>query len=154
MIAGNTLLAGLGSPYGDDQFGWRLVDALRQRRLSGVGLVRLRSADELLDWLPGVVRLVVCDACQGAGAVGTWHRWRWPAAELSHVRSTGTHDLGLAAVLHLAERLGELPPEVAVWAVEGAPAEPGCLPGGDLSPDVQRSLPQLAALISAELTHA
>lgn len=154
MIAASTLLAGLGSPFGDDQLGWRVVDNVAHFEPQTASIVRLRSADQLLDRLSGVARLVVCDACQGAGPVGSWHRWRWPDKELAALRCGSTHDLGLAAVLTLAERLGQLPPSVTIWAVEGARVDAVREPGGDLSPAVEQALFDVAARIAAELHHA
>jgi hydrogenase maturation protease len=152
-IPSGTLVVGLGSPYGDDQVGWRLADAVRQRNAQEVAVRHARSALELLDWLGGVERLVICDACQGAGPVGSWRHWRWPSADLQPLQSLGSHDLGLASVLALAETLGRLPREVKIWAVEGI-STVGAGPNANLSAEVELAVPRVAALITEELSDA
>ena len=113
----SALLVGLGSPFGDDQLGWRVADAIEEKHLPGLRVCRASSPLDLLGWLENVDHLVVCDACQGGGQVGSWHRWSWPSAEVVPLKSSGSHDLGLAAALDLAERLGQLPDRVTIWAV-------------------------------------
>ena len=57
-------------------------------------------------------------------------------------------------MLTLAERLGQLPHSVTIWAVEGARVDAVREPGGDLSPAVEQALFDVAARIAAELHHA
>jgi len=100
-----------------------------------------------------VERLVICDACQGAGPIGSWRCWHWPSADLEPLRAQGSHDLALAAVLALAETLGQLPRDVTIWAIEGLPAiGAGLPPDGSLSSEVEHAVPRVAALISEELS--
>lgn len=151
--ADGTLLVGLGSPYGDDQLGWRLVEEIGKLCRQPLSVQRAHSALQLFDWLGGVQRLVVCDACQGIGAVGTWRRWRWPSDDLKPLRAQGSHDLGLAAVLALAETLGQLPGNVSIWAIEGLPAAgAGLPPDGALSLEVEQAISRVAALVIEELS--
>lgn len=140
-----TLIVGLGSDHGDDQAGWRAAERLA--RIPGAPVVRLaRSPCDLLDWLDGVERLVVCDACQPNGVPGAVHRWDWPTDELSRLHSASSHDLGLAQVLSLASCLGRLPPRVVVWGIEIE----HCGRHAPLSPSVQKNLPGLVARIQGE----
>jgi len=122
-LSKRTLIAGLGSPHGDDEIGWLVVDELR-RLEPGWNIARLATPAELLDRLEDVNRLIVCDACQGSGPVGSFHAWRWPSPELMLAHFAGTHDLGLVAALELAQVLGRLPPEVWVWGIETGPIIP------------------------------
>lgn len=148
----DTLLVGLGSPYGDDQVGWLLVDAVHRLCPRGTGVRCARAPLQLLDWLDGVERLVICDASQGRGAVGSWRRWHWPAADLQSLRAQGSHDLGLAAALTLAETLGQFPTEVSIWAIEGAPSAGNTVPpNGNLSVEVAQAVSRVAAIIAQEL---
>jgi hydrogenase maturation protease len=141
-----TLIVGLGSAHGDDQIGWRVAERLaaiadRNDNLAELGApaagdkrellgdlpprtaavsVRIaRSPSELLDWLDGVDRLIVCDTCQNVGAPGTTFRLCWPNARLATLRSSGSHDIGLAEMLALAEQLYRLPKEVIIWCAQG-----------------------------------
>jgi hydrogenase maturation protease len=143
------LLVGLGSPHGDDQIGWRIAESL-----TGVDNVdeRVRTAAtpaDLLDWLEGIDRLIVIDACQNDGAPGAIHRWRWPdAPAIRH--ATSSHDLGLIEVLNIASRLGQLPALVEVFGIEIVQAGPGA----PISPALENVLPRLVASFRIAWNHA
>ncbi len=150
------LLVGIGSPHGDDRAGWLVADALAVHAAraaagtpdsSGVKIRKAATPAELLDWLDGARRLLVCDAVCGAGAPGTLHRWHWPDACIAQVRSAGSHDFDLAAALELAAGLGRLPPEVIVWGIEGGRMRPD----DELSPDVEKAVLELVERIRGEL---
>jgi hydrogenase maturation protease len=142
-----TLIVGLGSHIGADCLGWLVVRALKQ--LDGtLSVVETASPADLLDWMPHA-RLIVCDACQGAGEPGSLHYWRWPDVDLRRLKSSGTHDFCLADVLRLAESLGTVPCLVDLWAVE--------LPEDAMTTDSHRLseiASRAAAQIRAELTNA
>ena len=120
-----TLLVGVGSPHGDDQIGWEVVKRIQGTHHKDITVHLARTPSDLLDWLECVERLVVCDACRGAGKVGSVHHWTWPTNQLETLRWSGTHDVSLPAVLALAEQLGKLPTSVIVWAIEVGTAQPG-----------------------------
>jgi hypothetical protein len=66
------------------------------------------------------------------------------------LRSTGSHDFGLIAVLELADRLGRLPSQVVVWCIEGRRFEIG----QSLSPELFRVLPEVKGAVAHPLSHA
>jgi len=120
---------------------------------------------DLLDWLDGIDCLHVCDACQSNAPPGTLHRWEYSAATPAHpnrecgasrpavlagLRSTGSHDFGLATVLELANRLGCLPLQVVVWGIEGRRFEIGV----KLSPEMIGIVPEVAAAVAGALRQA
>jgi hydrogenase maturation protease len=149
-----TLYVGIGSSHGDDRAGWLVADALADSTaraqtadMAEFKVCKASTPADLLDWLNGARRLIICDAVRGAGAPGTLHRWQWPDARLGQVRSAWSHDFGLAAVLELAASLGRLPPEVVVWGIEGAQA----LPNDRISQAVETALPELIARVQAEI---
>ena len=154
MTEPRTLIVGIGSPHGDDQIGWRVADAMRSVESPAVEVREASTPSQLLDWLDGVDRLIVCDACQarrrapvdpaseGAGI----HRWRWPTLQVSMLRSADSHSFGLPQVLQLAERLGRLPQEVIVFGIEGRQFDAFA----SLSPDVELLVGQIAAQITDE----
>lgn len=147
-MSGKTLIVGLGSAHGDDRFGWQVAARLSEApQAPGIVIRQARSPAELLDWLEGIERLIVCDACENLGTPGRLHRWRWPAAELTRIRSSHSHDLALAAVLALAETLDCLPSAVEVLAAEGrtfGPAAP-------MSSEIESAASQAAEQLRAEL---
>jgi hydrogenase maturation protease len=101
----------------------------------------------LLDWLPAAA-LVLCDGCRGSGPVGCVRRWSWPdAPPADGLRWSGTHQLGLAEALRLAERLRLLPARVAIWTIE----VDSVLPGTPLSPQVAAAVPSVVTAMRQEL---
>ncbi|MCA9017381.1 MAG: hydrogenase maturation protease, partial [Planctomycetaceae bacterium] len=116
---------GIGSPHGDDRVGWEIANAIQSRINGEAASVRLlRTPDELLDWMEDTQELVICDACQGAGEIGSVHQWEWPCAVLESISWSGTHNLSLLAVLALAHQLGRLPASVRIWGVEVQQVQP------------------------------
>lgn len=161
MTDAGTLLVGLGSPHGDDRIGWLVIERLRSMPLDGITLRQARSPLDLLDWLEGIERLVVCDAARGTGPPGRTRHWVWPVAELDAWQGSGSHDFSLPQVLELAEHLGLVhtgsindseshankPPRVELWTVEGHNDNPGeCL-----STEVEAALPGLLQSIEISL---
>ncbi|MBI1309818.1 hydrogenase maturation protease [bacterium] len=155
MSTRGTLLVGIGSPHGDDQIGWRVADALRSVGFPDVDAREASAPSQLLDWLEGVSRLIVCDACQArrqsmtrsTDAILRVHRWEWPTLQVTMLRSAGSHSFGLPQVLQLAERLGRLPAEVIVFGVEGSQFDAFA----EVSPDSVRLLERVTSVIVAEL---
>ncbi|MHC4878449.1 MAG: hydrogenase maturation protease, partial [Planctomycetota bacterium] len=119
---------------------------------TGIEVREASTPSHLLDWLAGVDRLVVCDACQARrqseGSDSTIiHRWEWPTLQVSMLRSAGSHSFGLPQVLQLAERLGALPRDVIVFGVEGTRFDAF----SELSPGVAEAVETVVETIAAEL---
>lgn len=160
----HTLLAGIGSPNGDDRIGWQVAERL-QSRLAGIPAIAVRKAAvplDLLDWLDDVRTLHVVDACLAEDVPGSVTTLTADASDsdrgtmdqllsrLEPLDSGGSHDFGLAQVLALAGRLDRLPERVVVHAVAArqfAPAAP-------LSDDLACRLPDIAEWLYQELTDA
>ncbi len=151
-------IAGLGSPHGDDQAGWEIVRALEKRGPSQAMVHLSRTPDDLLNWLDPAYPLVICDACRGAGPVGSIHRWQWPTAELDQVNWSGTHQIALPGVLLLAEELGQLPELVIIWGVEIAETVPGDVISSEVSAGVERAVESICrewdVIRTLEVDHA
>lgn len=143
------LVVGLGSPHGDDRVAWKAAEALECDRPDWI-VRKAASAVDLFDWMDGVDRLIVIDACRGAGVPGSIMRWRWPAVPLAALRGTGSHDLGLAEVLQTAMRLGTLPPQVDIIGIEVG----SCRPGEELSATAETSTGRLVAELCGDAAHA
>lgn len=143
-----TLLVGIGSPLGDDQAGWQVAELLKHSADSlDLEICQASSPADLLHWVADCERLIVCDACHGAGPVGSIHRWTWPLSQANPVRWSGTHDITLPAALQLAQTLELLPESVVIWAVEGSDSSPG----SSLTDEVADALSNLCEQVSAEL---
>lgn len=151
MTPSRSVFVGIGSSHGDDQVGWRIAQQLASKVGSAIAVRQAAGPAQLLDWLDGVERLAICDACCSSdGAAGTLLRWSWPSAELSSTRFFGSHDVTLPAVLELAQQLGRLPPSVTVWGVLIERAEPGAA----VSPALEARLPEIVNQIVGELSDA
>lgn len=163
MIA-STLFVGVGSLHGDDQAGWFVADALEERAVVGCDQasasegwrgapVTIRKAchpADLMDWLEGTGRLMICDAFLGAGPPGSIYCWRWPDERIRQLRAAGSHDFSLSSVLELADRLGRLPGDVVIWGIEAGRTTPN----DGLSPEIVAALPELMRQVWSEISRA
>ena len=140
----STLIIGIGSPNADDQAGLRIAERLAVRAPTGATVRIADSPARLLDWLDGFDALVVCDAFHSADAVGTIRQWRWPADEIENSRFSGSHDMSLAAVLALAERLDRLPSDVTIFGI----AISDVRPIDELSPAVAEAIDEVVNQIN------
>ncbi len=117
----NTIIIGIGSPYGADQLGWQVVDQLKTRQaVLSTRNIRLETCDRpgtlLLDYLKGVQKAILIDAIEGgtSGNVRTLNK-----QQLLHqytVRSS--HEFGVAETITLGEKLNLLPEELVLYGVE------------------------------------
>jgi hydrogenase maturation protease len=150
----SNLIAGIGSPHGDDQIGWHLVEYLRRNPskidASSVSLFVARDPVDLMAQLDGVRRLVVVDGCQMGREVGEIMRLQWPDPGCFVRHSHSTHHVSLIQTLQLAEALNRMPSQVVLYGIEIASA----LPGDQLSPCVAAALPELARRITEEISHS
>jgi hydrogenase maturation protease len=140
-------VVGLGTTFGDDRAGWEVVAGLGERLPAGVRCGHSSDPLAVLDAPPGCELMVVIDACQGAGPLGSVHRFVWPDPRLVTVGGVSSHGVGLAAALELAATLGRLPPKVVILSVEGTRGDSG--PG--LSSAVEAALPEVVARALAEI---
>jgi hydrogenase maturation protease len=147
-----TVVAGLGSPFGDDRAGWRVIEELQRSQLPA-RLIALHEATELVEELAGCKRLIVVDACRSRRRDGEVTRLEWPDPRIAARHSHSTHGVGLSSALELAKRLGRLPASVEIFGIEIGNRQ--LL--GEMSPDVVESVAKLAETLSAklsELVHA
>jgi hydrogenase maturation protease len=144
------VVAGVGSPNGDDQAGWRLVDLLQRRQSVPARLVKVHEATQLIDELAGCTRLIIVDACRGVCRIGAVTRLEWPDARIAKRHSQSTHGVGVCDALQLAEQLGRLPPVVEIFGIEVGE----CEPGREICREVLQAVAELEPLIFAELREA
>lgn len=141
---------GVGSPSGDDQVGWRVVELL-QREPRDAGrqwetCICRNPAVELMPQLQDVAGVVLVDAQRTGEIPGTVCRYEDGAALVQgHLFSS--HGLGVADVLRLADALGTLPQPLIVYGIEAA----ACAPLSDLSPTVSAVLPMVRDRILADI---
>ncbi|MEW6766229.1 MAG: hydrogenase maturation protease [Pseudomonadota bacterium] len=137
---------GVGSPFGDDAAGWRVIEHLQGRVLPGVELVRLdRPGAGLISWLESADHVVVIDALRSGAEAGTVRRLE-PGALAGLPDGPSSHGLGMANALQLAGAIGALPPRLDIYAIEL-----GTVDGEGLSPAVERAALDLADRLASLL---
>lgn len=141
---------GIGSPSGDDQAGWLVVDALLETgipRDSGIVIDKLdRPGANLIPLLEFGDHVILIDAMRGDGQPGRIRHFsdrNWSAYD----SGLSSHGFGVLAALTLARELGSLPPRLDLYGIEIGPAEPGEAPGLN----VRAAARKLANLIADEL---
>lgn len=151
--APETLLLGLGNPIlRDDSIGIRLARdiAARLGNVPGLQVVDDCSVGglNLLDLFCGYERIIVLDACVGAGAPGAW--WYGTAAALRETAHLGSvHDVNFATALALGRALGIPLPDDRDIHLFGVTVENATTFDWDLSPALARAYPALCAAIFA-----
>lgn len=148
MAVEETLIAGIGSPFGDDRLGWDVVE-----KLAGLfpehTFKTLRKPIDLLDHLSDVERLHLIDAGRGDDSPGTIRRFDRPFDSLNDYRFSGTHDIDLVSALRLAESFSSLPLKVTIWCITASPTRAD--PTFERSPTTAASIDELVGRIGAEL---
>ena len=145
---------GIGSPHGDDQIGWKVIDEIERIRSqeTGWGSVACRQVVSPIDsiqYLDGLERLLLCDASRGLSAAGAVSRWEWPfPAELTEAGWSGTHDVSLITAITLAATLHRLPATVVLYGIEIAEIPQPMRP---ITDQAQNAAKRAAQMIANEL---
>ena len=141
---------GVGNPWRcDDGAGLAVARLLAGKLPDGVEVLeREGEPAALIDTFEGAERVWLADAISSGAAAGTVRRLDASSEELpAELFRTSTHHLGLADAVELARALGQLPPQLVVFGVEGASFEIG----DELSPEVRAATEQAAAAIQEEV---
>lgn len=148
-----TLVLGLGNPLlRDDSVGLRVVQQLRADLIDHPEVEI--SEDywgglRLMERMVGYDRVIVVDAMRSGGPAGAV--FRLTPGSVATQRSASTHDVNLPTALRLGRMAGtQLPPDERIVLV-GIEADDVETFGEELTPDVQRAIPEAIRLIIAEL---
>jgi len=140
-----TRVIGIGSPFGDDRVGWRVIELLGPR-LEGVELIALdRPGAALVNWMQGVDHLILVDALDARGSPGRVVCLE-PDALAPAAGVPTSHALNLAETIALARTLGLCPTRVEIYGIEIAE-----LDAPDLCPAVARGARDLADTLCARI---
>ncbi|MEK7991691.1 MAG: hydrogenase maturation protease [Thiotrichaceae bacterium] len=131
---------GIGSPYGDDQLGWKVIDALENTFSQPVSLLRCEApVTDLLTYLKQAEFAILVDAIHAELPIG--QICSWSQLSLLPETSVSSHGMNLMTLLQLAENLGQSPHQ---WIVCGIVADSKHLVLHDsLSPAVSKAMPKL-----------
>lgn len=117
-----TVVIGMGNPdRGDDGAGIAVARRLRAGPpLAATVCECPGDVLSLLDLWRGFGRAILIDAAAGEGAPGTVRRLDAGQGPLPEaLGAASSHSWGLAAAVEVARCLGELPPRLLVYAIEG-----------------------------------
>jgi hydrogenase maturation protease len=142
---------GLGSPYGDDQVGWAVIDRLAAwDHPLHAELVRCR--DPAVDLLPALAeagRVLLVDAVNSGCPPGTVDLWQGEAIA-SVSAAVSSHGLDAGQILALGTRLGMVPDDLILYGIAVDPAV--CTPSqAAMSAPVADAVEAAAARIYADI---
>ncbi|MCB1800139.1 MAG: hydrogenase maturation protease [Gammaproteobacteria bacterium] len=108
---------GLGSPFGDDDAGWRVVERLRGRLPAAIDLQTLdRPGAALINWFEGVSHLLIIDAISGHPTPGKILHLAADDLQTRHGRIS-SHHLDLQQTLALASVIHRRPARIEIMGV-------------------------------------
>lgn len=135
-----TLVVGIGSPHGDDQVGWKVIQSLQERTPlpCPVELGTVTQPWNLLDYFHSQPLAVLVDACVTGGSPGTVTELETQDLTTDFCHRSSSHGATVVEAVGLAATLGTRPKEIKILAVEIAAWSPDSL----LSVPVQQAIPQ------------
>lgn len=135
-------ILGIGTPFGDDAVGPRVVERLTRAGglPRGVEARSCRRPLDLIDWVHDADAAVLVDATRSGLPAGSVHE---PAVDaLEEARPVSSHGLGVREALAMARALGRAPKRLAIVGIEAS-----SLTGDGLSPEVEAALDEAAARV-------
>ena len=148
------LILGLGNPLlGDEGIGVRVVNELTKLELpDGVSAVEGGTAGlGLIGLMEGYQRVIIVDAADMGHPPGRVVRFTPSEAQFKTVEGPlSPHQIGLGEVLTLATALEIAPTRLVIIGVQPGRIEAGV----ELSPEVERAIPQIISMVLDELDAA
>lgn len=146
-----TLLLGIGNILmNDDAAGVLVVQNLAAQFSFPDELILLDGGTLGLDLLPhleGIDRLLVVDAVETGGSVGTIIRMTGDDIPLALATKVSPHQMGLKDLLLVADLQGYAPKEMVLWGVQPGSIEMDI----ELSPEVAKAVETLQEKVLEEL---
>jgi len=149
---GGSLIIGLGNQYRrDDAVGLTVA-----RRLKEAAPAHVRVLEEsgestaLMDSWQGADTVILIDAVHSGAKPGSLHRLdahRQPIP--TRFFHYSTHAFGAAEAIELARALGQLPPRLIVYGIEGKTFEAGL----GLSPEVEKAAQEVVERVLGDLCY-
>jgi hydrogenase maturation protease len=115
---------GIGSPFGDDQVGWKVADALKQQISMHANIAPFviienhdRPGGRLIELMSEASTVFIIDAIKSNSEIGTIHRFKNnDIFELENRLST--HNMGVSQALQLGKALNALPNNIILYGIE------------------------------------
>ena len=119
----STIVIGVGSSHGDDQFGWAVVDELGSMDVAGATLRKINNPVDLIPELETHKQVIVVDASIGLPRSAPFLRLSYNDAKdhklVREIPSPSTHAIGLYLMLRMAESLGKRTDHLTLWIGRG-----------------------------------
>lgn len=142
-------IVGIGSPFGDDQAGWAIIERLAawDPPLQAELVQSKAPAVDLLQIIGNAEHVVLVDAVVAELPTGTVQRWS--GDEVTRVSSAvSTHGFDIGQVLALGSRLGLIPDDVVLYGIAVEPA--GCRP---TQPDISDRVAVAVEIAAARIVN-
>jgi hydrogenase maturation protease len=140
------LVIGVGNEYrSDDAVGLAVARLLRQLSLENVRVIEeTGEGASLLDSWKGADTVIIVDAASSGAKPGTIHRVDARARQIPRgLLHYSTHAFSVGEAVELARVMGQLPPHVLVYGIEGERFEEGV----ELSGAVRESVGAVVELV-------
>jgi hydrogenase maturation protease len=145
-----TLVIGVGNAYrGDDGAGIVAARKLAAQKLPGVRMMEMNGeGTSLVEAWKNSPSVLLVDAVSSGAVPGTIHRFEAQAGPLpTGLEHHSSHSFGVAEAVEVSRALGNLPPRLVIYGIEGK----NFSPGRDLSPEVERAVEEVASRLVSEL---
>jgi len=146
----STLILGVGNDYcGDDAVGLTVARRV-QARVTAPVAVREATGEgaALIDAWQGVENVYLIDAVYSGGEPGTIYRFEAQTTTLpGKFFHYSTHAFSVAEAIELARALGQLPPHLVVYGIEGRNFSAGV----GLSPEIDNAAAEVLSRLLREV---
>jgi hydrogenase maturation protease len=164
----STFVIGIGSPHGEDQAGWAVIDGLSRVVPKNCILRKAAVPHDLLNWLDvdspthiidasvgrttGVKRFSVTQDEKGKLQLVAAESTALISSEsiLNSLRSGSTHQINLLTTLHLVAAIGRLPRELVLWTISIKSSEKH----GEVGSKTRDRINQCVSTLAKELRYA
>lgn len=142
---------GIGSPFGEDDIGWKVVEQLKKKETIQSKMSQLviencdRPGIRLLEYMQSFDTVFLIDAVVTGHSIGTVFRMQNETIEeLKLILSS--HEIGIAQALQLGRALNQLPKDVIFYGIEIT-----ALQTAERSPLIVSAMERLVRAIEKEL---
>lgn len=144
---------GIGSPFGNDQIGWEIIELLKQRKHIQQYIPKFLSIEShdrpgvrLLEIMKEANTIFLIDAVVSDNAIGTIYRFE--NEEIKELKCLlSTHGIGVAQTLELGRALNQLPNHIIFYGIEINSTELSCR----ISLLIESAIHQVVECIESEI---
>ncbi|KTD13686.1 hydrogenase expression/formation protein [Legionella gratiana] len=147
---------GIGSPFGDDQAGWKVIEILKQQialpsEIASYVIIEShdRPGARLIELINNANTVFLIDAIKSNKEIGTIHQFNKEEI-IAPENQFSTHGIGVLQALQLANALNALPNNIIFYGIE----IDVIVLDSTLSPYVQSAVEKLAAQLKKELSNS